>query len=123
MSILDYAKWAGWNAGLGHRGPQLVTPDTLAFIQAVHVQTPVRNNPPPGTPGTGSYGLGWGIVAFDWSGKPILTHNGSNAMNLAKIALDTDQDLAIVVTTNIASAAADAGAAAALEDLYRQYTD
>jgi CubicO group peptidase (beta-lactamase class C family) len=123
MSILDYARWAGWNAGQAGRGPQLVTPATLERIQAVHVQTPVRENPPPGTPSTGGYGLGWSSVAFDWVGKPLLTHNGSNSMNLARIIVDTETDIAIVVTTNFPGAEANAAAGEVMEHLYMQYVD
>lgn len=121
MSVVDYAKWAGWNAGQAERGPQLVTPATLEHIQAAHVQTPVRENPPPGTPSTGGYGLGWSSVAFDWADGPLLTHNGSNSMNLARILVDTDNDLAIVVTTNFPGAEANAAAGEILENLYSKY--
>lgn len=123
MSILDYAKWAGWNAGRAERGPQLLAPATLAYIQAEHVQTPVRENPPPGTPSTGGYGLGWGIVAFEWADEPLLTHNGSNSMNLARIVVDTDRDLAIVVTTNFPGGDANTAAGAVIEYLYTLYAD
>lgn len=122
MSILDYATWAGWNAGQGTRGPALVTPETLNYIQSVLVDTPVRDNPPPGTPGTGSYGLGWGIVTFDWSDGPVLTHNGSNSMNLARIIIDPTQDLAIVAATNYPGAQANAAAGAVLQHLYAAHS-
>ncbi|QIB33714.1 serine hydrolase domain-containing protein [Ancylobacter pratisalsi] len=121
MSILDNAKWAAWNAGRGARAPALLSPETLRRIQSVHVQTPVRPNPPPGTPGTGAYGLGWGIVEFDWAGKPLLTHNGSNSMNLARILIDPEQDFTIVVTTNYSGAAADAATGRVMERLYVNY--
>jgi len=121
MSILDYAKWAGWNAGKGKRGPALLSPQTLSYIQAEHVQTPVRENPPPGPPTTGGYGLGWSIVTFDWADHPVLTHNGSNSMNLARIVVDTDRDLAIVVATNFPGTRADTAAGRVLEALYRRY--
>lgn len=123
MSILDYAKWASWNAGQAGRGPQLIAPATLAYIHAEHVQTPVRENPPPGTPSTGGYGLGWGIVAFEWADEPLLTHNGSNSMNLARIVVDTDRDLAIVVTTNFPGSNANTAAGAVIEHLYERYAD
>ncbi|MDD8021979.1 MAG: serine hydrolase [Paracoccaceae bacterium] len=123
MSVLDYAKWAGWNAGQGKRGPALVTPETLNVIQSSHVQTPVRRNPPPGTPETGGYGLGWGIVAFDWAGKPLLTHNGSNSMNLARLVIDPDQDLGVVVLTNFASQPANVAVGEVMQHLYQTYAD
>lgn len=121
MSILDYAKWAAWNAGKGKRGPALISPEILAYIQSEHVQTPVRENPPPGTPTTGGYGLGWGVVTFDWTAHPVLTHNGSNSMNLARILIDADKDLAIVVTTNFPGVAADTATGRVLETLYTRY--
>ncbi|KKB84450.1 methylmalonyl-CoA mutase [Devosia limi DSM 17137] len=123
MSILDYAKWASWNAGQARRGPQLVSPTTLEHIQAALVQTPTRDNPPPGTPSTGGYGLGWGSVVFDWADTPLLTHNGSNSMNLARIVVDTENDIAVVVTTNFPGANANAAAGKVMEDLYLQYSN
>lgn len=123
MSILDYAAWAGWNAGQGKRGPALISTDTMKNIHAGHVQTPVRHNPPPGTPDTGWYGLGWGLVAFDWAGKPLLTHNGSNSMNLARIVIDTEQDLGVVVVTNFPGASANTAAGNVAQYLYQKYSD
>ncbi|WP_112324139.1 serine hydrolase domain-containing protein [Oceanibium sediminis] len=121
MSILDYAKWAGWNAGQGARGPALVAPETLRHIQTAKVQTPERPYPPPGTPSTGGYALGWGIVTFAWSDGPVLTHNGSNSMNLARIVVDTERDLAVVVTTNFPGGRANAAAGEVMQNLYEAY--
>lgn len=121
MSVLDFARWAGWNAGEGRRGPALITPASFRTLHAVHTRTPPRPSAPPGTPDAGGYGLGWGIVAFPWSDRPLLAHNGSNGMNLAKILVDTERDLAVVVVTNIGGAAADAGASAVQQALYERY--
>lgn len=123
MSVLDYAKWAGWNAGQGRRGPALVSAETLKSIHAVHVQTPVRENTPAGTPDTGGYGLGWGMVAFDWADEPLLTHNGSNSMNLARLVVDTRQDLTVVVLTNFPGAGANTAVGDVMRHLYLQYTE
>jgi CubicO group peptidase (beta-lactamase class C family) len=121
MSVLDYAAWAAWNAGGGQRGPDLLSPETLAHIHAEHVQTPERVNPPPGTPTSGGYGLGWGIVQFEWAGRPLLTHNGSNSMNLARILLDIEQDLGIVVFTNFPGPAADSATGMVMAELFAIY--
>jgi CubicO group peptidase (beta-lactamase class C family) len=121
MSILDFATWAGWNAGEGRRGPAIVTADTLKRIHRPHVATPRLDNPPPGTPQTGNYALGWGVVKFDWTAKPVLLHNGSNSMNLAKIFVDTESDLGIVVKTNFPGQKAEAATVEVLEQLYAQY--
>lgn len=100
MSVADFATWAGWNAGGARRGPALVSPETLATIHAPHVKTPVIADPAPGTPVTGGYGYGWGSVAYDFTDGPVLSHNGSNNMNLAAIIADRQDDFAVVMLTN-----------------------
>jgi CubicO group peptidase (beta-lactamase class C family) len=120
MSIRDFARWAAWNAGEGKRGPALVKPDTLKFIHASKVKTPVLENPKPGTPKTGEYAFGWGVVTFPWTGHPILTHNGSNSMNLAIVFVDPIEDIAIVGTTNFPGGKADAALLELVKTLYEQ---
>ena len=122
MSIKDFARWVGWNAGGGKRAPHLVSPQTLAVIHRAHVKTPPLPNPPPGTPSEGAYGLGWGIVKFDWAGEPMVTHNGSNSMNFAKALLDPKLDLAVVVTTNFPGKKAEDAAAEVQRHLYQEFT-
>lgn len=121
MSILDFARWADWNAGQGKRGPRIVSPGTLAEIHRPHVKTPPFKNPPPGTPAAGEYAFGWGIVAFDWADSPLLTHNGSNGMNLAKVLVDQKADLSVVVLTNYPEAQAEAAAADVQRHLYEEF--
>lgn len=123
MSVGDYAKWALWNLDMASSGPDLVAAETLAYIQKEHLQTPVRENPPPGTPGTGGYGLGWSQVQFDWASRPLLTHNGSNSMNLARILLDPEEGLGIVVLTNFPGAEANQAVGFVVSDLYGIYSD
>jgi CubicO group peptidase (beta-lactamase class C family) len=121
MSVLDFARWGAWNAGAGHRGPALVTPETLARIHQAHIDTGKIPNPRPGVPGEGAYALGWGVVKFEWSHGPVLTHNGSNSMNLAKILVDTAKDVAVVLVTNSPGNKADDACNAALPSLYQHY--
>lgn len=121
MSILDKARWAGWVAGGGHRGPAIVAPETLAFLLAEKVRTPTRANPPPGTPSEGGYAMGWGLAKLWDLDRELLTHNGSNGMNLAKLLVDPREDLAIVVAVNTGGPAADQAASAVLELLYKRY--
>ena len=121
MSILDFARWAAWNAGEGKRGPAIVKPETLRFIHAAKVATPRIENPKPGTPTTGQYAFGWGVAKFDWTAHAVLLHNGSNAMNLAKILVDVDNDFGIVVTTNFPERKADDATAEVAETLYRRF--
>ena len=51
---------------------------------------------------------------------PVLMHDGSNSMNLAKILVDPDNDLAVVAMKNFPDQKADAAAAVVVEQLYRQ---
>ena len=78
-------------------------------------------NPKPGTPKSWSYGFGWGLVKFDWATKPLLTHNGSNSMNLATILVHTENDLGITIDTNFPGDKADAGLMELTEMLYKKF--
>jgi CubicO group peptidase (beta-lactamase class C family) len=120
MSVGDFATWAAWNAAEGKRGPALIKPETLRHLHAPHVTMEIPN-PKPGTPKSGSYGFGWGLVKFDWAAKPLLTHNGSNSMNLATILVDTENDLGITIDTNFPGEKADAALAELTEILYKKF--
>jgi CubicO group peptidase (beta-lactamase class C family) len=120
MSILDFAKWAGWNAGDGKRGPALVKPETLRRIHQQHVDLTIED-PPPGTPTSGGYALGWGIVGMSWADSPLLTHNGSNGMNLAKVTIDKAHDFGVVAATNIGGPRADTALNEITEHLLGEY--
>lgn len=121
MSILDFATWAAWNAGRGQRGPALLRPETLAAIHRPRVDTGKLPNPAPGTPKEGRYALGWGVLKFDWADCDVLQHSGSNGMNLAKILVDPDKDVGVVVCTNFPGPKAEAATSKAMEELYRRY--
>jgi CubicO group peptidase (beta-lactamase class C family) len=58
MSVLDFARWAGWNAGRGKRGPTLVQPETMQKLQTPVVQMPKKHDGAPGTPTRGKYARG-----------------------------------------------------------------
>jgi CubicO group peptidase (beta-lactamase class C family) len=119
MSVLDFATWAGWNAGGARRAPPLVAPATLARIHRAHVSTGKLPNPPPGTPQQGEYALGWGVLKFDWARNPVLQHNGSNSMNFAKILVDEPADVAVVVLTNFPGPKAEAAGNEVMLGLYQ----
>jgi CubicO group peptidase (beta-lactamase class C family) len=123
MSVLDFARWAGWHAGVGKRGPALVKPETLAHLQAMVITIPARKDAPPGTPALGGYGLGMGEIAAPWSKEPLLYHGGSNTKNLAHIWINPKRDLAVVVVTNIGGESAEAALKAVAEELYSKYAD
>jgi CubicO group peptidase (beta-lactamase class C family) len=121
MNLADYARWAGWNAGGGRRGPRLLRPETLATIHAEKVRTPERPNPPPGTPAAGGYAFAWGVMKFAWTPHPVLQHNGSNGRNLAKILVDPQSDLAVVAVTNIGGQKANEALSEIEKALYLEY--
>lgn len=121
MSVLDFAKWAGWNAGQGKRGPRLVRPETVKKLHTSVVGMPEMTAAAPGTPTRGRYGLGWGELTVDWAPSPLLYHGGSNQKNLAHIWVDPPRDFAMVVVTNIATPAANDALFALAPALYKRY--
>ena len=121
MSVLDFARWAGWNAGEGKRGPALVRPTTLNKLHTPVVAIPIGPNGGPGTPTRGRYGLGWAEVTVSWAPEPLIQHTGSNGLNLAHIWLEPKRDLAMVVLTNLGSEAADAALLTVAPQLYGRF--
>lgn len=121
MSVRDFARWAGWNAGQGKRGPALVKPETLKKLHTMVTILPPPADPAPGTPHGGEYGLGWGALKVDWAPYPILYHGGSNSRNLAHVWVDPKRDVAMVVMSNIATKGANEAFFTLAGDLYRQF--
>jgi CubicO group peptidase (beta-lactamase class C family) len=121
MSVLDFARWAGWNAGEGKRGPKLVKAETLKKLHTPVADTNLNKPGAPGTPSAGQYALGWGQAQPAWAPSPILTHNGSNNKNLAKISIDLKRDIAVVLMTNIGGTKADQALNDLNEALYRHF--
>ena len=123
MSVVDFAKWAGWNAGRGKRGPNLVKAETMKKLQTPVIRTPEKKDAAPGTPSRrGGYGLGWGEVdGVEWASKPLVHHAGSNGKNIAQIWLDPDRDFAMVMMTNVSGPKADEAFRALAPDLYRRF--
>lgn len=119
MSVIDFARWGDWTAQ-GGVSPKIVEPATFAEIIKPHVKTPPLPNPPPGTPGEGEYAFGWGWVNFAWTGHPVLTHNGSNGMNLAKIFVDPELGITVAAVTNMPGKEADAALTEMVEAVYTQ---
>lgn len=121
MSILDFARWAGWNAGEGKRGPALVKPETLKKLHEIVVSFPPIKGASPGTPSHGGYAMGWGQIDVEWAPNPVLYHEGSNDKNVACIFIDLQNDFAIVAATNTGGQQADDALAALARELYRKY--
>jgi CubicO group peptidase (beta-lactamase class C family) len=121
MSVLDFAAWAGWNAGEGKRGPALVRPETLRKLHTPVIAIPDKPGAKPGTPKGGKYALGWGELTVDWAPNRLTTHSGSNTKNLAQIFLDLRRDFAMVLVTNIAGEQADQAFRALAPELYKKF--
>jgi hypothetical protein len=51
-------------------------------------------------PFDGDYALGWLVTERDWGGGRVLTHAGSNNMNLAVVWMAPLRDFAVLVVTN-----------------------
>jgi len=122
MSVLDFAKWVAWHAGEGKRQPALVSPEMVKKLHAPVIETGVRENAPPGTPKTGKYALGWGQVKMDWAPAPVITHTGSNEMNLAIAMFWPDTDFGFVLMTNVAGRAADDALGKLAANLYQSFS-
>ncbi|MEB3325373.1 MAG: serine hydrolase domain-containing protein [Cyanobacteriota bacterium] len=121
MSVLDVARWAGWNAGEGKRGPALVRPTTLKKLHTPVVEIPIGPNGGPGTPTSGRYGLGWGEVTVNWAPVPLIQHSGSNGLNLAQIWLQPKRDFAMVVLTNVGGETAEPALLTVAQQLYGRF--
>ena len=121
MSILDFARWAGWNAGEGRRGPALVKAQTLKKLHAPVTSVVPLKDVPAGTPPPGHYALGWGSVMTAFHPNPVLSHAGSNGLNLAKINVDPQADFAVVLLSNIAGKPCDEGMKALTKELFEKY--
>jgi CubicO group peptidase (beta-lactamase class C family) len=121
MSILDFARWAGWNAGEGKRGPALVKSAALRKLHTPVVTMPPQKDAAPGTPPGGKYALGWGELPVDWAPEPLIYHGGSNGMNLAHIWLDPKRDFAMVLATNIGGTKAKEALTAIERQLYLKF--
>jgi CubicO group peptidase (beta-lactamase class C family) len=121
MSVLDFARWAGWNAGQGKREPQLVQRETLKKLHEPVIAMPLKKDAAPGTPRSGKYGLGWGELTVDWAPEPLLYHGGSNTKNLAHIWIEPKRDFAMVLVTNVGGQKANDALMALAPKLYASF--
>jgi hypothetical protein len=121
MSVLDFATWAGWNAGEGKRGPPLVRPKTLRKLHTPVISIPDKPEAKPGTPKHGKYALGWGELTVDWAPTLLKYHSGSNGKNLAQVWLNPQRDFGMVLVTNIGGEQADQAFQALAPELYKKF--
>jgi CubicO group peptidase (beta-lactamase class C family) len=121
MSVFDFATWAAWNATEGRSGPALVKPETVRKLQTKVSDMPPKPDAPVGTPSSGAYGLGWGVLTLPFSSEPFVFHGGSNNMNLAYILLQPPKRFALVAMANVGGPEANDGLMAISEALYRRF--
>ena len=121
MSVLDFARWAGWHAGQGKHGPQLVKRETLKKLHMPVIAMPEKKDAAPGTPARGKYGLGWAELPVDWAPEPLLYHGGSNTKNLAHIWLEPQRDFAMVLVTNVGGHKANEALLGLAPELYAKF--
>jgi hypothetical protein len=121
IAMVRFARWAGWNAGEGKRGPKLVRPETLKKLHTPVISMPERKDAAPGTPTRGRYALGWGELIMDWAPEPLPYYGGSNQKNLAHIWLDPKRDFAMVLVTNISGSKADEALFSLASELYGRF--
>jgi CubicO group peptidase (beta-lactamase class C family) len=121
MSVLDFARWAAWNAGEGKRGPRLVRPETLKMLHTPVVALAANKEAKPGTPSDGKYGLGWGEVSTAWAPDRLLFHGGSNELALAHIWVDPRRDVAVVIVTNLSDKKVEEGLLKLASELYTKF--
>lgn len=120
MSVLDFARWAAWNAGSASRDPSLIQLNTL---RKLHTPVIEMANPdaPPGTPSIGAYGFGWLTIKTPISRDPFLFHGGSNQMNVADILIQPNHAFGIVLMTNVGGRRADDALKALAAELYSTF--
>jgi CubicO group peptidase (beta-lactamase class C family) len=121
MSVLDFARWADWNAASGNSGPPLVKADMLRKLHTPVIEMPPQPDAPPGTPALGRYGFGWLTISLPFSREPFLFHGGSNQMNLADIFLQPEHQFGMVLMTNIGGRKADDALKALAAELYKSF--
>jgi hypothetical protein len=121
MSVLDFARWAGWSTGEGKRGPKLVQPQTLKKLHTPVISLPEMKATAPGTPTQGKYALGWGELSMGWAPEPLIYHGGSNEKNLAHIWVEPRRDVAMVLITNIGGSQAQAALFTLAPELYAKF--
>ncbi len=85
-TLEDWAKFIADELRGAHGEKALLKPGTYKELQTA--------------PFGGTYALGWLVVPREWGGGSVLTHNGSNRMNLATVWMAPLRDFAVLVVTN-----------------------
>jgi CubicO group peptidase (beta-lactamase class C family) len=93
LSIPDWAKFIAMQLEGENGGSTLLTPETFKMLHTA--------------PFNDGYALGWGVETDPlWTNGVILTHNGSDGVDLAEVWMSIKDNFAVLITTNIDSEAA-----------------
>lgn len=123
MSVLDFAKWVAWHAAEGKLAPALVSPETVRKLHTPVISTGAREHAAAGTPKTGGYALGWGQTTEEWAAAGrVITHTGSNNMNLATAMFWPESNFGFVMMTNVGGPPADNAFKKLAPELYKIYS-
>lgn len=108
VSVEDWAKFLADQLRGANGQKALLPPSIYAAIQT----------PPPGE----TYAFGWGVAQRPWAGGKVLTHNGSNTMNLAICWLAPRRRFGVLVCANQAGPEAAAACDEAVQLMIRRHS-
>ena len=95
VSVKDWAKFIVMHLEGEKGGSTLLKPASFKVLHTPPFDTVV------------GYALGWVVESGSpWTDEMMLTHTGSNGLNLAMVWMLSESDFAVLVTTNIASLSA-----------------
>jgi CubicO group peptidase (beta-lactamase class C family) len=99
MSVTDYARWAGWLAGMARTPPVLVRPPMLEKV----------------------LGLTWRETTPAWAARKLRLLGGGSGRSVAQAWLDPASGFAMVLVTNIAGPQAERALDALGAELFAKY--
>jgi CubicO group peptidase (beta-lactamase class C family) len=93
LSVLDWAKFITMQLEGENGGSALLTPESFKMLHTA--------------PFNDGYALGWGVENDPlWTNGVILTHGGSDLVDLSEVWMSVKSNFAVLVTTNIDSESA-----------------
>lgn len=106
-AMADYMKFADFHASLGKRPAGLLSADSFARL----------HKPPAGA----TYAMGWGTGERKWAKGRVLSHSGSNTMNLFLIWIAPEINFSVAVATNAVGKKTSAVLDKVVGELVRKY--
>jgi CubicO group peptidase (beta-lactamase class C family) len=103
-NVTDMAQWLRLQLGKGSfNGKQILNPATVGEMHSPQMVVPYRalENKISGEPQFLTYGLGWYVQ--DYRGKKVVQHAGRNAGMTAQVGFMPEENLGVVILTNMDS--------------------